>query len=190
MGVQTFRIWNQSSRMVLFLHEQWKLHTPEPKLPLSVADVKYIRELTKDNFVVQGRDHAPDHLHLFYSRFFLAHLTLHIWRCERVCSISSDTGTGQSFFAASVQHRLAEEIRMGSKSECRTPSIISATEAQKELPGSKANNLLSVLCFCTSFPGRKHSHQFDDPGGISQQLWVSNPARNFQHPSQVPSERK
>ena len=53
-----------------FLQEQWQQHIPGAKLPLSMADIKYIREITKECFVIQGRDHAPDHLHLFCSRFY------------------------------------------------------------------------------------------------------------------------
>ena len=53
-----------------FLAEQWCLHAPGTKLPLSMQDVKYIREITKECFVIQGRDHAPDHLRLFCARFY------------------------------------------------------------------------------------------------------------------------
>ena len=55
---------------ICFLEAQWRLHVPGTKLPLSMTDIKYVRELTKDDFVIQGRDHAPDHLHLFCSRFY------------------------------------------------------------------------------------------------------------------------
>ena len=53
-----------------FLEEQWQQHLPGSKLPLSMSDIKYIREITKECFVIQGRDHAPDDLRLFCSRFY------------------------------------------------------------------------------------------------------------------------
>ena len=37
-----------------FLHEQWKQHVPGAKLPLSIADIKFVREITKECFVIQG----------------------------------------------------------------------------------------------------------------------------------------
>ena len=55
---------------ISFLEAQWRLHAPGTKLPLSMTDIKYVREITKADFVIQGRDHAPDHLHLFCARFY------------------------------------------------------------------------------------------------------------------------
>ena len=55
---------------IKFLEEQWRLHVPGTTLPLSMTDIKYVREITKADFVIQGRDHAPDHLHLFCARFY------------------------------------------------------------------------------------------------------------------------
>ena len=57
------------SMWICFLEAQWRLHAPGTKLLLSMTDIKYVRELTKADFVIQGRDHAPDHLHLFCACF-------------------------------------------------------------------------------------------------------------------------
>ena len=47
--------------------EQWKLHYPESQYLPSTQDVKSI---VVRGFVVQGRDHAPDDLHVFCPHFY------------------------------------------------------------------------------------------------------------------------
>ena len=49
--------------------EQWQLHYPESQYLLSMQDVKFILSVVR-GFVVQGRDHAPDDLHVFCPNFW------------------------------------------------------------------------------------------------------------------------
>ena len=57
--------------------EQWKLRYPESQYLLSMQDVKFIISVVR-GFVVQGRDHAPDGLHVL-SQFLLASFEEHVW---------------------------------------------------------------------------------------------------------------
>ena len=86
-----------------FLREKWKEHIPGAKLPLSIADVKFVREPTKEIFIIQGRDHAPDHLHLFCApvftgAFYVPHSATRTYSPVRFSAFSS-----QSFFATPIQ---------------------------------------------------------------------------------------
>ena len=58
----TFQDWKS------FVCDQWSRHTMYSRAPLSFDDIKYIKSVL-DGFVVQGRDHAPNHLHLFCPLF-------------------------------------------------------------------------------------------------------------------------
>ena len=47
-----------------FIRDQWSQHVVSSRTPLSFDDIKYIKSVLT-GFVVQGRDHAPNHLHIF-----------------------------------------------------------------------------------------------------------------------------
>eukprot|EP00439_Symbiodinium_sp_Y106_P057401 s2246_g8.t1 len=47
-----------------FVCDQWSQHAISSRTPLSFDDIKYIKSVLT-GFVVQGRDHAPNHLHIF-----------------------------------------------------------------------------------------------------------------------------
>ena len=47
-----------------FVRDQWSQHVVSSRTPLSFDDIKYIKSVLT-GFVVQGRDHAPNHLHIF-----------------------------------------------------------------------------------------------------------------------------
>ena len=52
-----------------FIRSQWSQHTISSRTPLSFDDIKYIKSVI-DGYVVQGRDHAPNHLHIFCPLFY------------------------------------------------------------------------------------------------------------------------
>ena len=47
-----------------FIRDQWSQHVVSSRTLLSFDDIKYIKSVLT-GFVVQGRDHAPNHLHIF-----------------------------------------------------------------------------------------------------------------------------
>ena len=49
--------------------EQWKLRYPESQYLLSMQDAKFIVSVVR-GFMAQGRDHAPDDLHVFCPNFY------------------------------------------------------------------------------------------------------------------------
>ena len=49
--------------------DQWQIHYPASQYLLSMQDVKFIVSMVR-GFVVQGRDHAPDDLHVFCPNFY------------------------------------------------------------------------------------------------------------------------
>ena len=49
--------------------EQWKLHYPESQYLFSMQDVKFIISVVR-GLVVQGRDHAPNDLHVSCPNFY------------------------------------------------------------------------------------------------------------------------
>ena len=52
-----------------FIRSQWSQHTISSRTPLSFDDIKYIKSVIA-GYVVQGRDHAPNHLHIFCPLFY------------------------------------------------------------------------------------------------------------------------
>ena len=56
-GIQYLR-WRE------FIAKQWTLHQKSAVVPVSMADIKYLRTLV-DELVVQGRDHAATHIHVY-----------------------------------------------------------------------------------------------------------------------------
>ena len=89
-----------------FLKKQWQLHAPGARLPLSMNDIKYIREVTKE-FVIQGRDHAPDHLHVFLLMLLLEDSPINFRRPQRLRAFGADASNGQSFSQAPVSETVA-----------------------------------------------------------------------------------
>ena len=49
--------------------DQWQLHCSESQHLLSMQDVRFTISMVR-GFVVQGRDHAPDDLHVFRPNFY------------------------------------------------------------------------------------------------------------------------
>ena len=69
MGKTALCWWIEATRLGATHHtEQWQLHYPESQYLLSMQDAKFI--ISVRGFVVQGRDHAPDDLHVFCPNFY------------------------------------------------------------------------------------------------------------------------
>ena len=96
--------------------------------PLSFDDIKYIKSVL-DSFVVQGRDHAPNHLHLFCPLFYWRTLrsTFGDEAVSSILSIAADAGSGKSVSGPVDEETLAETISLGSAGNSKATLLLSAS---------------------------------------------------------------
>ena len=102
--------------------EQWQLHSPESQYLLSMQDVKFIVSLVR-GFVVQGRDHAPDDLHVFCPNFYWQVLKNTVGD-KKVYSSSLLSPAETSFSTRQGLSKMAQAIQMGHQLRCHNTHLL------------------------------------------------------------------
>ena len=127
-----------------FVCDQWSQHAISSRTPLSFDDIKYIKSVLT-GFVVQGRDHAPNHLHIFCPLLY--------WRIlkstfgdEEVYTRSLLTpNQAQDFLAAMTRKPWLKPYRWGVQEAAKLPCSYLLLKQKKNF--LKARPIISYKSF-------------------------------------------
>ena len=111
--------------------EQWKLHYPESQYLLSMQDVKFIISVVR-GFVVQGRDHAPDDLHVFCPNFYWQGLKKTFGDTEVYSSSLLSPAEAQSFLQEKASQTWLKPYRWGINKNATIPILYVLLKKKKQ----------------------------------------------------------
>ena len=117
--------------------EQWKLHYPESQYLLSTQDVKFIISLVR-GFVVQGRDDAPDDLHVFCPNFDWQVLKKTFGDTEVYSSSLLSPAEAQAFLQEKASQKWLKPYRWGINKNATIPIFYSRLKKQKQFAAARA----------------------------------------------------
>ena len=134
-----------------FIRDQWSQHVVSSRTPLSFDDIKYIKSVLT-GFVVQGRDHAPNHLHIFCPLLY--------WRIlkstfgdEEVYTRSLLTpNQAQDFLATMTRKPWLKPYRWGVQEAAKLPCSYLLLKQKKNFLEGSADYLIQVLRVWATFP--------------------------------------
>ena len=138
-----------------FLEQQWVLHYPEARVPLSMQDIHFLRSELQQ-LVVHGRDHAAQHVHVFCPWLY-HHVLTQTFADKQVYNHLNMTPTAAAEHLRTFCHsKLAKKYRWGVDSAASVPNSYILLKAKKNF--LKARPIISYRAFhfaklfrCTSF---------------------------------------
>ena len=160
--------------------EQWKLHHPEAQYLLSMQDVKYIISTVR-GFVVQGRDHAPDDLHVFCPNFYWQVLknTFSDTKVDSSCTVSPSQAT--AFLQGKASQSWFKPYKWGINMSATIP--VSCVLLKKEDCSGQANYFLQQLHVWQVASSSKHCVEHFASCSVSWKFWTSTSTRDFSRPA-------
>ena len=128
-GIQYLR-WRE------FIAKQWTLHQKSAVVPVSMADIKYLRTLV-DELVVQGRDHAATHIHV-YCPFLYHHVLRSTFGDPKVYTKRNMTPTAARKYLSQVAAAgWLRKYRRGIKEHTEVPTSYILLKAKKKFLGAR-----------------------------------------------------
>ena len=154
--------------------EQWKLHYPESQYLLSMQDVKFIISIVC-GFVVQGRDHAPDDLHVFSPNFYWQVLKNTFGDTKVYSSSLLSPAQAQAFLQEKASQKWLKPYRWGmNKNASHNTHFLCSLEEEEAVCCSQTNDFLQQLHFGKVVSCGEHSVEHSAPCSVSWQSWTPN----------------
>ena len=151
--------------------EQWKLHYPDSQYLLSMQDVKFIISVVR-GFVVQGRDHAPDDLHVFCPNFYWQVLKNTFGDTKVYSSNLLSPAQAQAFLQEKASQKWLKPYRWGISKNATIP--ISYVLLKKKKQFAVARPIISHSSFWQVVSCIEHSVEHSAPRSVPWQRWTSN----------------
>ena len=145
--------------------EQWKLRYPESQYLLSMQDVKFIVSVVH-GFGVQGRDHAPDDLHVFCPNFYWQVLKNTFGHTKVYSSSLLSPAQAQAFLQEKASQEWLKPCRWGINKNAALPISYVLLKKKKQFAVARPGQVVS----CSD-----HSVEVSAPCSVSWQLWTANP---------------